>query len=183
MLGVGGVTFTHIATTDTDHPYEVRGHYCGIIKQQSANDTFTEIIFNCENNLNVPTPLSFIRSCYGGVKSDWKKVSLDIPAFYKDYSTLASLSSAIGNNLYLKTGDVPNGNTTINIGAGLLLVFANTSMNIYFLSYWIEGAANVINNAFQQITVSKSSGSAYATIHNDNVDNVRYLMIGTPFVS
>ena len=62
---------------------------------------------------------TFERYRSGSTWSNWKEISTDIPAFYKDYNALSNLATAVGANLHIYSRAIPN------MESGAIVEFSN----------------------------------------------------------
>ena len=123
--------------------------------------------------------LYYIRSQTG---TAWQRVTLNMPTFYKDYLTLASLASALGEQLHIKSAKVTPGQTIdISCGYGLFVASNLSNGGIAVFATGVSSVFYAVNSA-SHIDATISKVSEYVTRVTSNAGTVRIIYLQTESV-
>ena len=118
--------------------------------------------------------------------SQWEQISVNVPSFYKNYSDLSSLASALSQNMGIRRNvvEIPaNGGTyNLDVQSKFVCIFADTD---YFngVLLLISGSGNTfyyVNEAFRDVFnefINISMNNSTYTITNISNYNLRFPLI------
>lgn len=139
----------------------------------------------------------FVRKSDDGIIGQWNEVGVNIPSFYKNYSSLASLAGAIGSNLRIHSGTISlasgESKNIENIRCGILIITDTLNNNYFDIAAIVVTSINSLRPqdansgwkpAYNDTTTANSivfyvSGN-YVVCKNNNSDSVtfNYVLIG-----
>ena len=120
----------------------------------------------------------YTRVANSGTWGAWQSV----PNFYKDYLTLASLASALGEQLHIKSAKVTPGQTIdISCGYGLFVASNLSNGGIAVFATGVSSVFYAVNSA-SHIDATISKVSEYVTRVTSNAGTVRIIYLQTESV-
>ena len=96
-------------------------------------------------------------------------------------STVATLASVLGGSLFVQSGHLSNGNNSLRLGAGFLIVTNKQGQHaaMYYIDFWDTNIAKIKGDDVG--TLSKTSPSDTVNITADN-DQFYYTFLGIKYI-